>query len=236
MGLCINIPLIPANLQSQKNTVFSSDWPWSWARGDWHAEKLRLVCTVLYCEVPVDNFHWQKIPVLPFFCVPQLNIWDSPFLVRFLRMWPVLFVCLFFIEPLRLSHSVFVDVACWVFFLPAFTRLGHERQDLWVLSMECMCSQTRPRFILSSESFGGMDPEPMLTPREKSLYRKNSPQRRIEPTTLCQAGQRAQHTTNWTIPTPSSVMTLKKIATEIFNTLPCGQRARKNRSSPSEIV
>ena len=35
-----------------------------------------------------------------------------------------------------------------VFLLPAFTRQGHERQDL--LS-PCMCAQTRPRFILSSE-------------------------------------------------------------------------------------
>ena len=31
---------------------------------------------------------------------------------------------------------------------------------------------------------------------ENPLFRKNSPQRRMEPTTLRQAGQRAQHTTN----------------------------------------
>ena len=42
-----------------------------------------------------------------------------------------------------------------------------------------------------------MDSEPMLTPREKSsLTKQKSPQRKIEPTTLHQAGQRAQHTTN----------------------------------------
>ena len=35
--------------------------------------------------------------------------------------------------------------------------------------MKCMCAQTRPRFILSSERvLGGMEFEPMLTPREKS--------------------------------------------------------------------
>ena len=34
--------------------------------------------------------------------------------------------------------------------------------------MECMCAQARPQFILSSESFCGMESEPMLTPREKS--------------------------------------------------------------------
>ena len=42
-----------------------------------------------------------------------------------------------------------------VFLLPAFTRLGHERQDL-LSPMKCMCAQTRPRFILLSERvFGG---------------------------------------------------------------------------------
>ena len=44
--------------------------------------------------------------------------------------------------------------------------------------MECMCAQTRPRFIPSSERFGGgwggggwgggMESEPMLTQSEKS--------------------------------------------------------------------
>ena len=35
--------------------------------------------------------------------------------------------------------------------------------------MKCMSAQTRPRFILSSvKVLGGMESEPMLTPREKS--------------------------------------------------------------------
>ena len=43
--------------------------------------------------------------------------------------------------------------------------------------MKCMCAQTRPRFILSSEDvFGGMEFEPMLTPREKSPLPKMSPE------------------------------------------------------------
>ena len=47
----------------------------------------------------------------------------------------------------------------------------------WVHAMKCMCAQTRPRFILSSERvFGGMEFEPMLTPRENPLYRKMSPE------------------------------------------------------------
>ena len=42
--------------------------------------------------------------------------------------------------------------------------------------MKCMCAQTRPRFILSSEGvFGGMEFEPMLTPREKSPLPENVP-------------------------------------------------------------
>ena len=43
--------------------------------------------------------------------------------------------------------------------------------------MKCMYAQTRPRFILSSEGvFGGMELEPMLTPREKSPLPKMSPE------------------------------------------------------------
>ena len=43
--------------------------------------------------------------------------------------------------------------------------------------MKCMYAQTRPRFILSSEGvFGGMEFEPMSTPREKSPLPKMSPE------------------------------------------------------------
>ena len=43
--------------------------------------------------------------------------------------------------------------------------------------MKCMYAQTRPRFILSSEGvFGGMEFEPLLTPREKSPVLKMSPE------------------------------------------------------------
>ena len=42
--------------------------------------------------------------------------------------------------------------------------------------MKCMCAQTTPRFILSSEGvLGGMEFEPMLTPREKSPLLENVP-------------------------------------------------------------
>ena len=56
--------------------------------------------------------------------------------------------------------------------------------------MKCMCAQTRPRFILSSEKvFGGMEFEPMLTPREKSPLPENVPRGGSNPR---RCGQRAQ--------------------------------------------
>ena len=56
-----------------------------------------------------------------------------------------------------------------VFLLPAFTRLGHERQDL--LSpcggMNVRTDQTSV-YTLIRKSFGGMESGPMLSPGEKS--------------------------------------------------------------------
>ena len=40
--------------------------------------------------------------------------------------------------------------------------------------MKCMCAQTRPRFVLSSERvLGGKESEPTLTPREKYALQEN---------------------------------------------------------------
>ena len=73
-----------------------------------------------------------------------------------------------------------------VFLLPAFTRL----RIFWVRVMKCMYAQTRPRFILSSEGvFGGMEFEPMLTPREKIPSTENVPRGGSNPR---RCGQRAQ--------------------------------------------
>ena len=56
--------------------------------------------------------------------------------------------------------------------------------------MKCMCAQTRPRFVLSSEGVsGGMEFEPMLTPREKSLLAENVPRGGSNPQ---RCGQQAQ--------------------------------------------
>ena len=60
----------------------------------------------------------------------------------------------------------------------------------WVRAMKCMCAQTRPRFILSSERvLGGMEFEPMLTPRENSPLPENFPRGGSNPR---RCGQRAQ--------------------------------------------
>ena len=68
-----------------------------------------------------------------------------------------------------------------------------------VRAMKCMYAQTRPRFILSSEGvFGGMEFEPMLTPREKSPLSENVPRGGSNPR---RCGQRAQ-----TLPTERSVL------------------------------
>ena len=52
--------------------------------------------------------------------------------------------------------------------------------------MECMCAQTRPRFILASDrDSGGNGVRIDVNSKGKNpFYRKNPPQRRIEPTTI----------------------------------------------------
>ena len=63
-----------------------------------------------------------------------------------------------------------------VFLLPAFTRLGHERQDLLSPCDEMhVCTDWTSVYTLIRRSFGGMEFEPMLTPREKisSLHNIN---------------------------------------------------------------
>ena len=122
-----------------------------------------------------------------FFCVPQLYLWGSPLLGEIFAYVTVFF----FLNPT--IKVVTFRLRGWcvlgVFLLPAFTCLGHERQDL-LSPCDGMYAQTRPRFILSSERvFGGMEFEPMLTPREKSPLPKMSPE---EDRTPRRCGQRAQ--------------------------------------------
>ena len=75
----------------------------------------------------------------------------------------------------------------------AFTRLGHECQDFFSLCNGVhVCIDKTSVYTIMKECLGNGSQNPMLTPREKSpLPEKKSPQRRNEPTTLHQAGQRA---------------------------------------------
>ena len=82
-----------------------------------------------------------------------------------------------------------MDGACWVCFCCRHSPVMNIR-IFWVRAMKCMCAQTRPRFILSSERvLGGMEFEPMLTPREKSPLPENVPRGGSNPR---RCGQRAQ--------------------------------------------
>ena len=65
-----------------------------------------------------------------------------------------------------------------MFLLPAFTHLEHECQNL--LS-PCdgvhVCTDYTSVYTVIQKTFGGMESEPMLTPREKSpLQEKFSPE------------------------------------------------------------
>ena len=85
-----------------------------------------------------------------FFAFPSYISEVHHFWVRFLRMCP------FFNPTIKVVTFRFRRwCVLGVFLLPAFTRLGHERQDLLSPCDECMCAQTRPRFILSSEGVFG---------------------------------------------------------------------------------
>ena len=129
-----------------------------------------------------------------FFAFPSYISGVHHFWVRFLRMWP-------FFNP-----TIKVVTFClrgWcvlgVFLLPAFTRLGHERQDL-LSAMKCMCAQTRPWFILSSERVLGENGVwTHVNSKGKIPWTGKCPQRRIEPATLWTA---SPSTTNWAIPAP----------------------------------
>ena len=94
-----------------------------------------------------------------------------------------------------------MDGACWMCFCVADIRPSRTWMSGSFESVrwnDCVHRLDLGLYSHPKEFWGGMESEHMLTPREKSpLSEKNSPQRRrIEPTTQCQAGQRAQHTTN----------------------------------------
>ena len=60
-----------------------------------------------------------------FFCVPQLYLWGSPLLGEIFA-----YVTVFYPTVKVVTFHLRGWCVLGVFLLPAFTRLGHERQDL----------------------------------------------------------------------------------------------------------
>ena len=122
----------------------------------------------------------------------QLYLWDSPFWLRFLHMWP-------HYNPTIEVVTFHLHGWCMlgVFLLLAFTCLGHECQDLMSLCDGMNECRLDLGLYSHSKEFWGNGVRTHVKSKEKipSTW-KNSPQRRIKPTVLHQAGQQAQHTTN----------------------------------------
>ena len=112
--------------------------------------------------------------------------------------------CFFFIPTIEVvTHRLHGLCMLGVFLLSTFTLLGHDCQDLLSLWWNACVHRLDLRFILSSERIlGEWSQNPCQLQGKNLLYWKNSPQERIVPTILHQAGQWAQHT-NRAIPAPS---------------------------------
>ena len=84
-----------------------------------------------------------------------------------------------------------------VFLLPAFTRLGHECQELWSLydGMRVCADQTSV-YTLIRKSLRGMESEPMLTPREKSPLPENFSSEEDRTHDAASSRTASQHTTS----------------------------------------
>ena len=121
-----------------------------------------------------------------FFAFPSYISGVHHFWVRFLRMWP-------FFNPTVKVVTFHLRGWCvlGVFLLPAFTHLGHERQGSFesVRWNACVHRLDLSLYSHPKEFFGGMEFEPMLSPREKSPLPENVPRGGSNP--RC-CGQRAQ--------------------------------------------
>ena len=143
----------------------------------------------LQCVVWCGTGHWELTWVLFFFFFffpfPSYISGVHHFWVRFLRMWP-------FFNPTIKVVTFRLRGWCMlgVFLLPAFTRLGHERQDLLSPCDEMhVCTDETSVYTLIRRSFGGDGVWTHVNSKGKIPSTGKSPQRRIEPVTL---GQRAQ--------------------------------------------
>ena len=147
-------------------------------------------------SAPASQKSWTLVEHLFFFfffafhsCISGVH----HFWVRFLRMWP------FFNPTIKV---VTFRLRGWcvlgVVLLPAFTRLGHERQDLLSLydGMH-VCTDYTSVYTLIRRSFWGNGVWTHVNSKGKIRSTRKCPQRRIEPATLWTA---SPSTTNWAIP------------------------------------
>ena len=83
------------------------------------------LCDKNYCSNVVGFFAFFSSSSL-LLCVPQLYLWGSPFLGE------IFCICDHFFNPTIKAVTFRLHGWCMlgVFLLPAFTCLGHERQDL----------------------------------------------------------------------------------------------------------
>ena len=124
-----------------------------------------------------------------FFAFPSCISGDHHFWVRFLRMWQ-LFNPTIQVVTFRLRGWCVLGV----FLLPAFTRLGHERQDLLSPCDEMhVCTDYTSAYTLIQKSFWGNGVWTHVISKGKILSTGKIPQRRIEPVTLWTA---SPNTTN----------------------------------------
>ena len=131
-----------------------------------------------------------------------------------------------------------MDGGCWV----CFCGLHSLVQDIdvrifGVRAMGCMCAQTRLQFTLPSKNFFGewSQKTHVNSKGKNALYRKKIPQRRIEPKTLHQAGQGAQHITNELFRPPPD-RSVDRVQNHWKKTLHSCLTLNGNIRSPEELV
>ena len=130
-----------------------------------------------------------------FFCIPQQDLWGSPFLGE------IFCICDCFlihhwghILSLWMVHAVCVFVAS---ICPSRTWMSGSFESMgW---NACVPRLDLHLYYHLKEFWGNGFRTHVNSKGKNILYRKNPPQRRIKPTMLHQAGQRAKHTTNWAI-------------------------------------
>ena len=89
----------------------------------------------------------------------------------------------------------------------------------WVHATECMCAQTKPWFILSSE--GVLRNWVRTHANSKGKSTLPEAQRRVEPVTMHHEGQWTLHTTNWAISAPYKCFNAVNIPVTEFGMCMC---------------